>query len=144
MQTGVLAGFPVVDIKVTLYDGSFHEVDSSEMAFKIAGSMGLKDGVRKGRPQLLEPVMKVEVTTPEDFLGSVLGDLNARRGQVEGMEARGNAQVVRAYVPLASMFGYTTDLRSSTQGRATSSMEFAYYQPVSEALAKEIIEKRRG
>jgi elongation factor G len=144
MQSGVLAGFPVVDLKVTLYDGSFHEVDSSEMAFKIAGSMGLKEGVRKGRPQLLEPVMKVEVTTPEDFLGTVLGDLNSRRGQVEGMEARGNAQVVRAYVPLASMFGYTTDLRSATQGRATSSMEFAYYQPVAESLAKEIIEKRRG
>src|SRR5262245_10705188 len=144
MQTGVIAGFPVVDLKVTLYDGSFHEVDSSEMAFKIAASMGLKDGVRKGRPQLLEPVMKVEVTTPEDFLGTVLGDLNSRRGHVEGMEARGNAQVVRAYVPLASMFGYTTDLRSATQGRATSSMEFAYYQPLSESLAKEIIEKRRG
>ena len=143
MQSGVIAGFPVVDVKVTLYDGSFHEVDSSEMAFKIAASMGLKEGVRKGRPQLLEPVMKVEVTTPEDFLGTVLGDLNSRRGQVEGMEARGNAQVVRAFVPLASMFGYTTDLRSATQGRATSSMEFAYYQPLSEALAKEIIEKRR-
>ncbi len=144
MQGGVLAGFPVVDIRATLYDGSFHEVDSSEMAFKIAASMGLKDGVRKGRPQLLEPIMKVEVTTPEDFLGTVLGDLNSRRGHVEGMEARGNAQVVRAFVPLASMFGYTTDLRSSTQGRATSSMEFAYYQPLPEALAKEIIEKRRG
>jgi elongation factor G len=144
MQGGVLAGFPVVDLKATLYDGSFHEVDSSEMAFKIAASMGLKDGVRKGRPQLLEPVMKVEVTTPEEFLGTVLGDLNSRRGHVEGMEARGNAQVVRAYVPLASMFGYTTDLRSATQGRATSSMEFAYYQPLPEALAREIIEKRRG
>jgi len=144
MDTGVIAGFPVVDLKVTLYDGSYHEVDSSEMAFKIAGSMALKEGVRKGRPQLLEPVMKVEVVTPEDFLGAVLGDLNARRGHVEGMEARGNAQVVRAYVPLASMFGYTTDLRSATQGRATSSMEFAYYQPLAEALAKEIIEKRRG
>jgi len=144
MQTGVLAGFPVVDIKVTLYDGSFHEVDSSEMAFKIAGSMGLKDGVRKGRPQLLEPVMKVEVTTPEDFLGTVLGDLNSRRGHVEGMEARANAQIVKAYVPLASMFGYTTDLRSATQGRATSSMEFAYYQPLAQALADEIIAKRRG
>jgi elongation factor G len=131
-------------VKVTLYDGSFHEVDSSEMAFKIAGSMGLKEGVRKGRPQLLEPVMKVEVTTPEDFLGTVLGDLNSRRGHVEGMEARANAQIVKAYVPLASMFGYTTDLRSATQGRATSSMEFAYYQPLSEGLAKEIIEKRRG
>ena len=120
MQTGVLAGFPVVDIKVTLYDGSFHEVDSSEMAFKIAGSMGLKEGVRKGRPQLLEPVMKVEVTTPEDFLGAVLGDLNSRRGHVEGMEARANAQIIKAFVPLAAMFGYTTDLRSATQGRATS------------------------
>jgi elongation factor G len=144
MQTGVLAGFPVVDLKVTLYDGSFHEVDSSEMAFKIAGSMGLKEGVRKGRPQLLEPVMKVEVTTPEDFLGAVLGDLNSRRGHVEGMEARANAQIIKAYVPLAAMFGYTTDLRSATQGRATSSMEFAYYQPLSQALADEIIAKRRG
>ena len=142
MATGVLAGFPVVDIKATLYDGSFHEVDSSEMAFKIAASMALKDGVRKGRPQLLEPIMKVEVTTPDDFLGTVLGDLNARRGQVEGMEARGNAQVVKAFVPLGGMFGYTTDLRSATQGRATSSMEFAYYQPLPDHLAKEIIEKR--
>ncbi|GAB4113788.1 MAG: elongation factor G [Roseiflexaceae bacterium] len=144
MAGGVLAGYPVVDIKVTLYDGSYHEVDSSEMAFKIAASMGLKDGVRKGRPVLLEPIMKVEVVTPEDFLGTVLGDLNSRRGQVEGMEARGNAQVVKAYVPLSAMFGYTTDLRSSTQGRATSSMEFAYYQPLPDHLAKEIVEKRRG
>jgi len=142
METGVIAGFPVVDIKATLYDGSYHEVDSSEMAFKIAASMALKDGVRKGRPQLLEPIMQVEVTTPEDFLGTVLGDLNSRRGQVEGMEARGNAQVVKAFVPLAGMFGYTTDLRSATQGRATSSMEFAYYQPLPDHLAKEIIEKR--
>ena len=142
METGVIAGFPVVDVKATLYDGSFHEVDSSEMAFKIAASMALKDGVRKGRPQLLEPIMKVEVTTPEDFLGTVLGDLNARRGQVEGMEARANAQIVRAFVPLAAMFGYTTDLRSATQGRASSSMEFAYYQALPDHLAKEIIEKR--
>ncbi|MEN9936731.1 MAG: hypothetical protein RLZZ387_3310 [Chloroflexota bacterium] len=144
MQTGVVAGYPVVDLRAVLYDGSYHEVDSSEMAFKIAASMGLKDGVRKGRPVLLEPVMKVEVVTPEDFLGTVLGDLNSRRGQVQGMDARGNAQVVRAFVPLASMFGYTTDLRSATQGRATSSMEFAYYQPLPEHLAKEIVEKRRG
>jgi elongation factor G len=144
MSTGVLAGFPVVDLRAVLYDGSYHEVDSSEMAFKIAASMGLKDGVRKGRPVLLEPVMKVEVTTPEDFLGTVLGDLNSRRGQVQGMESRGNAQVVRAFVPLAAMFGYTTDLRSATQGRATSSMEFAYYQALPEHLAKEIVEKRRG
>ena len=142
MQTGVMAGYPVVDLKATLYDGSFHEVDSSEMAFKIAASMSLKDGVRKGRPQLLEPIMKVETVTPEDFLGPVLGDLNARRGRVEGMEARGNAQVVRAFVPLATMFGYTTDLRSSTQGRATSSMEFDHYDALPDALAKEIIEKR--
>jgi elongation factor G len=144
MAGGVMAGYPVVDIKVTLYDGSFHEVDSSEMAFKIAASMGLKDAVRKGLPVLLEPIMKVEVTTPEDFLGTVLGDLNSRRGQVEGMESRGNAQVVKAFVPLSTMFGYTTDLRSATQGRATSSMEFAYYQQLPEHLAKEIIEKRRG
>jgi elongation factor G len=144
MQTGVLAGYPVVDLRATLYDGSYHDVDSSEMAFKIAASMALKDGVRKGRPALLEPIMKVEVVTPEDFLGTVLGDLNARRGQVEGMEARGNAQVVRAHVPLSSMFGYTTDLRSATQGRATSSMEFAYYQALPDHLAKEIVEKRRG
>jgi elongation factor G len=144
MQTGVVAGYPVVDLKAVLYDGSYHEVDSSEMAFKIAASMGLKDGVRKGRPVLLEPIMKVEVTTPEEFLGTVLGDLNSRRGHVQGMEARGNAQVVRAFVPLAAMFGYTTDLRSATQGRAQSSMEFAYYQALPEHLAKEITEKRRG
>jgi elongation factor G len=144
MASGVIAGYPVVDLKVSLYDGSYHEVDSSEMAFKIAASMGLKEGVRKGRPVLLEPIMKVEVTVPEDFLGTVLGDLNSRRGHVEGMEARGNAQVVKAFVPLSTMFGYTTDLRSATQGRATSSMEFAYYQQLPEHLAKEIIEKRRG
>jgi elongation factor G len=142
MQTGVMAGYPVVDLKATLYDGSFHEVDSSEMAFKIAASMSLKDGVRKGRPQLLEPIMKVETTTPEDFLGTVLGDLNSRRGRVDGMEARGNAQIVKAYVPLSTMFGYTTDLRSSTQGRATSSMEFDHYEAMPDHLAKEIIEKR--
>ena len=142
LDAGVIAGYPVVDVTVHLVDGSFHEVDSSEMAFKIAASMALKDGVRKGRPQLLEPIMKVETTTPEDFLGTVLGDLNSRRGRVEGMEARGNAQVVRAYVPLATMFGYTTDLRSATQGRATSSMEFDHYEPLPDALAKEIIEKR--
>ena len=144
MSGGVLAGYQVVDMKVTLYDGSYHDVDSSEMAFKIAASMGIKDGVRKAGGQLLEPVMKVEVVTPEDFLGTVLGDLNSRRGQVEGMEARGNAQVVRAYVPLGSMFGYTTELRSATQGRATSSMEFAHYAPIPDHLAQEIITKRRG
>ncbi len=144
MQTGVMAGYPVVDLKATLYDGSYHEVDSSEMAFKIAGSMALKDGVRKGHPQLLEPIMKVEVITPEDFLGTVLGDLNSRRGRVEGMEVRGTTQVVRGYVPLAMMFGYTTDLRSATQGRATSSMEFDHYEALPDHLAQEIIVKQRG
>ncbi len=144
MQTGVIAGYPVVDIKATLYDGSYHEVDSSEMAFKIAASMALKDGVRKGRPILLEPIMKVEVVTPEDFLGTVLGDLNSRRGRIEGMENRGTTQVVRAFIPLSTMFGYTTDLRSSTQGRATSSMEFDHYEPMPDHLAQEIIAKQRG
>jgi len=144
MSGGVMAGYQVVDLKVTLFDGSYHDVDSSEMAFKIAASMGLKDGVKKAGPQILEPVMKVEVVTPDDFLGTVLGDLNSRRGQVEGMEARGNAQVVRAFVPLGMMFGYTTELRSSTQWRATSSMEFAFYQPLPDHLAQEIITKRRG
>ena len=144
MSSGVMAGYPVVDLKATLYDGSFHEVDSSEMAFKIAASMSLKDGVRRGRPQLLEPIMKVETTTPEDFLGAVLGDLNSRRGRVDGMEGRANAQIIKAYVPLSTMFGYTTDLRSATQGRATSSMEFDHYEALPEHLAKEIIEKRTG
>jgi elongation factor G len=144
MQTGVVAGYPVVDLKVTLYDGSFHEVDSSEMAFKIAGSMALKDGVRKGKPVLLEPIMRVEVVTPEDFLGTVLGDINSRRGRVEGMEIRANGQIVHAFVPLATMFGYTTDLRSATQGRATSSMEFHHYEALPDALAQEIIAKRQG
>ncbi len=142
MQTGVVAGYPVVDLKATLYDGSYHEVDSSEMAFKIAASMALKDGVHKGKPILLEPVMKVEIITPEDFLGTVLGDLNSRRGRVEGMDNRGNAQVVRAMIPLATMFGYTTDLRSATQGRATSSMEFDHYEAMPDYLAQEIIAKR--
>jgi elongation factor G len=143
MQTGVVSGYPVVDLKVTLYDGSFHEVDSSEMAFKIAGSMALKDAVRKGSVLVLEPIMKVEVVTPDDFLGTVLGDLNGRRGRVEGMEVRGTTQVVRAFIPLATMFGYTTDLRSATQGRATSSMEFHHYEPLPDHLAKEIIAKQQ-
>lgn len=144
MQTGVVAGYPVVDLKITLYDGSFHEVDSSEMAFKIAASMALKEGVRKGRPILLEPIMKVEVITPEDFLGTVLGDLNSRRGRVEGMEIRANTQVIRAFAPLATMFGYTTELRSSTQGRATWSMEFDHYEALPDHLAQELIAKQRG
>lgn len=143
METGVMAGYPVVDLKATLYDGSFHEVDSSEMAFKIAASMALKDGVRKGRPQILEPIMKVEVTVPEDFMGSVLGDLNSRRGRVEGMSAIGNAQAIRAYVPLSNMFGYATDLRSMTSGRANYSMEFDHYEALPNNLAEEIMAKNR-
>jgi elongation factor G len=127
---GVIANYPMVDVKVTAIDGSYHEVDSNEMAFKIAASQTTKAALRKANPQLLEPLMEVEVTTPDEFLGDVMGDLNSRRGQVEGMEPRGNAQVVRAKVPLAEMFGYATDLRSMTQGRATYSMQFSHYQPV--------------
>jgi elongation factor G len=144
METGVVAGYPVVDVKATLYDGSFHEVDSSEMAFKIAASMALKDGVRKGNPQILEPIFKIEVTVPEDYMGTIIGDITSRRGRIEGMEARGNAQIVRGFVPLANMFGYATDLRSQTQGRATYSMEFHHYEPLPRMIQDEIIEKARG
>ncbi len=139
-DAGVLAGYPVVDIIVRLYDGSYHEVDSSEMAFKMAGSMAFRDGLRMGRPVLLEPIMKVEVVIPEEFLGDVIGQLNARRGEILGMEMRpGNAQAVKAMVPLAEMFGYATALRSGTQGRGVFSMEFDHYARVSESVAKEII-----
>jgi len=139
MLAGVMAGFPVVDVKVTLVDGSYHEVDSSELAFKIAGSIGFKEACRKAAPVILEPVMKLEVVTPDDFLGDVMGDINARRGRIEGMEQRGNTQIVRGYVPLAEMFGYATSLRSMTQGRAQHTMSFAYYEQVPPALAEEII-----
>jgi elongation factor G len=139
-DNGVLAGYPVVDMKVTLFDGSFHEVDSSEMAFKLAASMAFKEGVQKGSPVLLEPIMKVEVVVPDEYLGDVIGQLNARRGSIQGMEVRpGNAQAVRAFVPLGEMFGYATDLRSATQGRGVSSMEFDHYAPVSQAVAQEIL-----
>ncbi len=141
MDTGGPAGFPVVDIKARMVDGSFHEVDSSEMAFKIAGSLALKEALRRGKPVILEPVMRVEVTTPEEFMGDVIGDLNSRRGMIQGMEERAGAQVVRAIVPLANMFGYVTDLRSMTQGRATSSMEFDHYAPLPENLAQEFLAK---
>ncbi|HTL85726.1 MAG TPA: elongation factor G [Acidimicrobiia bacterium] len=144
MEGGVLAGYPLVDLRARLTYGSFHEVDSSEMAFKIAGSMALKDAAKKAKPQLLEPVMAVEVVTPEDYMGDVIGDLNARRGQVDGMEQRGNAQVIRARVPLAQMFGYVGDLRSRTQGRATYTMQFDSYQAVPESIATEIIARVRG
>ena len=132
-DSGVLAGYPVVDMKITLFDGSFHEVDSSEMAFKMAGSMAFKEGVQKGSPVLLEPIMKVEVVVPDDYLGEVIGQLNSRRGSIQGMEVRpGNAQAVRAMVPLGEMFGYATELRSATQGRGVFSMEFDHYAPVSQ------------
>ncbi|ACV59718.1 elongation factor G [Alicyclobacillus acidocaldarius] len=144
MRNGVLAGYPLVDIKATLYDGSYHEVDSSEMAFKIAGSMALKAGAEKADPILLEPVMRVEVTVPEEYMGDILGDINARRGRVEGMETRGNASVIKAYVPLAEMFGYSTSLRSRTQGRGTYSMELAYYDEVPRNVAEGIIKKNKG
>jgi elongation factor G len=139
MESGVLAGYPVVDVRVTLVDGSFHDVDSSEMAFKIAGSMAFKNAMQRAKPKLLEPVMAVEVVTPEDYLGDVMGDLNSRRGRVEGLEPRGNAQAIRAKVPLATMFGYATDLRSTTQGRATFTMQFDRYEEVPQSIAGEIV-----
>ncbi|WP_067934895.1 elongation factor G [Alicyclobacillus kakegawensis] len=144
MQNGVLAGYPMLDMKVTLYDGSYHEVDSSEMAFKIAGSMALKAGAQKAGPVLLEPIMRVEVTVPEEYMGDIMGDINSRRGRVEGMEARAGAQVIRGYVPLAEMFGYSTSLRSRTQGRGTYTMEFSRYEEVPKNIAQEIIAKHKG
>jgi len=143
-QNGVLAGFPIVDVKVTCFDGSYHDVDSSEMAFKIAGSMGFKEGAAKASPVLLEPIMAVEVVTPEDYMGDVMGDLSSRRGRIMGMENRAGAQVVNAHVPLANMFGYSTDLRSATQGRATYTMVFDHYEQVPKAIADEVIAKVKG
>ena len=144
LQSGVLAGYPVEDVKVTVYDGSYHEVDSSEMAFKLAASMGFKEGARKAGAVILEPVMKVEVETPEEYMGDVIGDLNKRRGQVNNMGERGGNKVIDAFCPLAQMFGYSTDLRSQTQGRATYSMEFDHYDEVPKNVADEIIKKRNG
>jgi elongation factor G len=141
---GVVAGYPVIDVKATLVDGSFHEVDSSEMAFKIAGSMAAKDGVAKADPAILEPVMKVEVTTPEDFMGDVIGNLNSKRGQIDGIDEHGSSRIIRAHVPLAEMFGYATELRSMTQGRATYSMEFGRYAEVPSSLANELIAKSKS
>lgn len=141
MQNGVLAGYPVVDVKVTLFDGSYHEVDSSEMAFKIAGSVAFKEAMKKADPVLLEPIMKVEVVVPEEYMGDVIGDLNSRRGHIEGVEARSNVQVIRSYVPLAEMFGYATDLRSKTQGRGTYTMQFSHYAEVPKNIAENIINK---
>jgi elongation factor G len=141
---GVLAGYPLLDVKVILTDGSFHDVDSSEAAFKIAGSMAFQDAAKKAGVELMEPIMKVEAVTPEDFMGSVVGDMNAKRGQIQSMEDRSGAKVILAFIPLAEMFGYATTLRSMTQGRASYSMEFDHYDAVPGGVAKEIIEKRGG
>ena len=144
MENGVVAGYPMVDIGVTVYDGSYHEVDSSEMAFKIAGSMGFKAGAEKASPVLLEPYMKVDITVPEEYMGDVIGDVNSRRGRIEGMEARNGAQVIHSFVPLASMFGYATDLRSKTQGRGTYTMQVDHYEEVPKSIADEIVAKNKG
>jgi elongation factor G len=144
LENGVLAGYPVVDVKIELVDGSYHEVDSSEMAFRIAGSMAVKEAVRRAKPVLLEPVMDVEVVTPSDYMGDVMGDLSSRRGKVGGMIQRGEAQVIGASVPLGEMFGYSTTLRSMSQGRAVYSMQFSHYEPVPKSKADEIINKIQG
>ncbi len=143
MKNGVLAGFPLVDVKATLVDGSYHDVDSSEMAFKIAGSMALKAAKDKCNPVLLEPIMKVEVTVPEEYMGDVMGDLNSRRGRIEGMDSRAGAQVIARKYRLAEMFGYSTTLRSGTQGRGIYSMEISHYEEVPKSIAEEIIAKQK-
>ncbi|MDQ3606351.1 MAG: elongation factor G, partial [Gemmatimonadota bacterium] len=144
MDNGVLAGYPMVDVKVQLIYGSYHDVDSSEVAFRVAGSMAFKEAARKAQPVLLEPVMDVEVTTPGDYMGDVMGDLSSRRGKIQGMDQRGDAQVIRAMVPLSEMFGYSTTLRSATQGRAVYTMQFSQYEEVPKSKAEEIIAKVRG
>ena len=141
LNTGVIAGFPVLDVKVTLFDGSYHEVDSSEAAFKIAGSMAIKDALKKSDPQLLEPIMAVEVETPEQYMGDVMGNLSGRRGKIEGMEDRKNSKLIRAKVPLGEMFGYATDLRSQTQGRASYTMQFDSYEPAPKSIVDEVMSK---
>ena len=141
LNTGVIAGFPVLDVKVTLFDGSYHEVDSSEAAFKIAGSMAIKDALKKSDPQLLEPIMAVEVETPEQYMGDVMGNLSGRRGKIEGMEDRKNTKLIRAKVPLGEMFGYATDLRSQTQGRASYTMQFDSYEPAPKSIVDEVMSK---
>jgi elongation factor G len=144
MTTGVLAGYPMDDVKIELYDGSFHDVDSSEMAFKIAGSMAFKDAAKKAHPALLEPVMRVEVVVPEEYMGDVIGDITSRRGHIQSMEARGGSQVINSRVPLSEMFGYATDLRSSTQGRGSYSMHFDRYEPTPASVSDEVIAKVQG
>ena len=140
-QSGVLAGYEVMDFRATLVDGSYHEVDSSEMAFKIAGSMAFKEGMAKAGPVLLEPVMKIEVVIPEEYMGDVMRNLTARRGRIEGMEARGNGQVIRAMVPLSEMFGYATDLRSTTQGRGVFTMQFSHYEEAPKFVLEKVLNK---
>ena len=142
MERGIVAGYPVVDVKVTLYDGSYHEVDSSEMAFKIAGSQAFQAGAKKASPIILEPIMDVEVTVPEEYMGDVIGDINSRRGKVQGMDSRANLQIIKAYVPLSEMFGYSTVLRSLTQGRATYTMQFSHYEPVPQNISEELIKNK--
>jgi len=144
MLGGVLAGYEMVDVKAILYDGSYHDVDSNEMAFKIAGSIAFKEAARKASPVLLEPVMSVEVVVPEEYMGTIIGDLNSRRGRIEGMEHRAGSQVIKANVPLSDMFGYATHMRSSTQGRATYSMHFNRYEEAPRSVAEEIIAKVQG
>ena len=144
LQNGILAGYPVLDLRATVYDGSYHDVDSSEMAFKIAGSMAFKAGALKADPAIIEPVMKVEVTVPEDYMGDVIGDISSRRGRIDGMETHSNAQIIRGFVPLSEMFGYATDLRSATQGRGTYTMQFDHYEEVPKGIAEGIIAKRQG
>ncbi|MFQ5542398.1 MAG: elongation factor G, partial [Candidatus Binatia bacterium] len=144
MESGALAGYPMVDVKVTLLDGSYHEVDSSEIAFKVAGSMAFKDAVRKAAPVLLEPIMSVEVVVPEEFMGEVIGDISSRRGKILGMDSRPAAQVIESRIPLAKMFGYATDLRSMTQGRATHTMQFSHYEEVPASISEEISAKAVG
>jgi elongation factor G len=144
LEGGILAGFPMSDVKVTLYDGSYHDVDSSEMAFKVAGSLAIKEAVRKAKPVLLEPIMTVEVVVPEQYMGDVIGDLNSRRGRIEGMQLRGTTQIIKAMVPLSQMFGYATELRSRTQGRGSFTMHFGRYEEVPGALAEEIVSKVQG
>jgi len=141
---GILAGFPIINVKVAPYDGSYHDVDSSEVAFKVATYKAVKDAFMKAGPVILEPIMDVEVVTPEEYVGTVMGDLSGRRGMIQGQDKRGNGAVIRAKVPLSEMFGYTTDLRSNTQGRAQSSMQFSTYEKVPEGVAKKIIEERSG
>ena len=144
LTRGVLAGYPIDDVRVELYDGSYHDVDSSEMAFKIAGSMAFQDAAKRARPALLEPVMRVEVVVPKDYLGDVMGDLASRRGQIQSQEDRGGTQIIAARVPLSEMFGYATDLRSRTQGRATYSMHFDRYEPAPQNVSEEVVARMQG